>query len=110
MSNFTSYDDTVMQELAGAESCIWALGAKGGSAADLRRSEIEYTMAAATAFTRELAPMLPQGKKFRFVYLSGMIAERDQGKRLWYAQDGRRIKVCTFFVASGLYPGHLSHE
>ena len=75
--------------------------------ADLQRSEIEYTMAAATTFARELAPMLPQGKKFRFVYLSGMIAERDQGKRLWYAQDGRRIKVRIW---SALSQGLLSHE
>ena len=95
VSDFTSYDDAVMRELAGAESCIWALGGKGGPAAEFRRVEIDYTLTAASAFAKSLASMLPPGRKFRFVYLSGMISERDQEKTLWYAQDVRRIKAST---------------
>ncbi|MCJ1377502.1 hypothetical protein MMC17_000597 [Xylographa soralifera] len=92
MNDFTSYTDEVIQQLAGAESCIWALGGRGGTTADLRRVEVDYTMAAATAFTTSLAPMLPERKKFRFVYLSGMISETNQEKPLWYAQNARRLK------------------
>ncbi|KAI4248291.1 MAG: hypothetical protein L6R42_009324, partial [Xanthoria sp. 1 TBL-2021] len=33
-----------------------------------------------------------QKKKFRFVYLSGGAAERDQTKPLWFKQDYRRIR------------------
>ena len=88
MNDFTSYNDEVIHELAGAESCVWALGIRDGG-----RLELDYTMAAATTFTTSLAPMLSKGKKFRFVYLSGMISETDQEKTLWYAQNPRRLKV-----------------
>ena len=100
MSDFTYYNDTVLQELAGAESCVWALGSRGGTTADARKVEVDYTIAAATAFTRSLTPMLSPGQKFRFVYLSGLISERDQEKSLWYAQDARRLKVSYFIFPS----------
>lgn len=36
-----------------------------------------------------------QKQKFRFVYLSGGVAERDQTKPLWFMQDYRRIRVSS---------------
>lgn len=30
----------------------------------------------------------------RYVHCSGVLAERDQSKRLWFLQEGRRAKVC----------------
>ena len=36
-----------------------------------------------------------QRQKFRFVYLSGGAAERDQTKPLWFMQDYRRIRVSS---------------
>lgn len=32
-------------------------------------------------------------KKFRFIYLSGGLAERDQKKSLWFMKENRRIRV-----------------
>jgi hypothetical protein len=31
---------------------------------------------------------------FRYVHCSGVLAERDQSKSLWFLQEGRRAKVC----------------
>jgi len=60
-----------------------------------RKVEIDFTHAAAKAFQEHLAPSLKaQGKKFRFVYLSGKFAERDMTKKLWFISDTRMIKVC----------------
>lgn len=50
-------------------------------------------MAAVNAFTTFLAPQLRDGKRFRFIYLSGLLVERDQTKMLWFGRDMRRFKV-----------------
>lgn len=59
-----------------------------------RRIHIDYPMAAARAFDKVLSPSLPSGEKFRFIYCSGELAERDQQKSLWMAPEYRRIRVC----------------
>jgi hypothetical protein len=51
-------------------------------------------MATVNAFTTFLAPQLRNGRRFRFVYLSGLPVERDQTKTLWFGRDLRRFKVC----------------
>jgi hypothetical protein len=63
---------------------------------DCRKIEIGYTVAAAEAFTKSFAPPLKaKGKTFRFVYLSGMLANRDQKKTPWFMPNSRNIKVCS---------------
>ena len=57
-----------------------------------RKISIDYTLAAAKAFSQD--PANGAAKKFRFVYCSGAAAERDQTKTLWFMQDYRRIRVC----------------
>ena len=55
---------------------------------------VDYTMAAARAFTQQTAANNDNVRKFCFVYLSGGAAERDQTKPLWFMRDYRRIRVC----------------
>jgi len=64
-----------------------------------RRVSIGYTMAASKAFKTSFSSQ--QGTaddktKFRFIYLSGAAAERDQEKPLWLFRDNRRIRVFIF--------------
>jgi hypothetical protein len=40
-----------------------------------------------------------QGQPFRFVYVSGRLAQRDQSKRPFYKPDWALIRVCMFFFA-----------
>lgn len=62
-----------------------------------KKVEIGFTLTAAKAFTHTLAPVLKErGKTFRFVYLSGMFANRDKDKNLWFLNDVRNIKVSSF--------------
>jgi len=76
---------------------IRALGSPARKSPDLqecKRIEIGYTLAAAEAFAKFLAPPLKaRGKSFRFVYLSGMFANREPDKKLLFLQNSRTIKV-----------------
>lgn len=60
---------------------------------EARKVCIDYTAAALKA----VAPAAAKNDswKFRFVYLSGGAAERDQTKSLWFAQEYRRMRVCS---------------
>ncbi|RAL03288.1 putative nucleoside-diphosphate-sugar epimerase [Aspergillus ibericus CBS 121593] len=89
--DFLTYPDSLLRDLEGAEGCIWALGTNRGDTSTSRRINIEYTMAAIRAFDKYLAPDTP-GKKFRFVYISGGMAERDQNRTLWVAGGLRKVR------------------
>ncbi|KAH7319248.1 hypothetical protein BKA65DRAFT_514095 [Rhexocercosporidium sp. MPI-PUGE-AT-0058] len=93
LKDFTSYPPEVISQLSGAEACIWALGVPSTSS---QKIEVEYTLAAASAFSQHLAPELrSKDKKFRFIYLSGMLANRDASKKLWFLQEKRTMKGTT---------------
>lgn len=57
-----------------------------------RQVSVDYTLAAAQAFIAYLAPALPQGQKFRFVFCSGKNAEWDQTKKLTFMEETRKVK------------------
>ncbi|KAI9813119.1 MAG: hypothetical protein M1827_004339 [Pycnora praestabilis] len=95
--DFSKYDDTVLDELRGAEACIWCLGVIRLPTMELtRKVMIDYPTIAAQTFNNTLSAQLQgdgkQKKKFRFIYLSGMLSERDQAKTLWFMQDARRLR------------------
>ncbi|KAK3368662.1 hypothetical protein B0H63DRAFT_488899 [Podospora didyma] len=98
--DWLNYSPAVLQAIEGADACIWAIG-KGPQkitteeeANEIKKFCNDYTLAAAKALTP--APD-SSGKKFRFVYLSGMSAERDQDKALWFMQEFRRIRLNSTF-------------
>lgn len=69
-----------------------------------KRVSIDYTLAAARAFEASLSSQQEtvsnNNTKFRFIYLSGAAAERDQTKSLWFMQDYRRIRVFNSIFSS----------
>lgn len=71
----------------------------GGKAQDFpsiqtaRRVGVDYTLAAANAFTQPLAIKLSPWKKLRFVFCSGHGAARDEDASIWIFKDTRIIKV-----------------
>ncbi|KAI4099053.1 MAG: hypothetical protein L6R37_006158 [Teloschistes peruensis] len=91
--DFLNYSDDILEACAGAEACIWGLGvARSLSPEDNRRINLDYTLAAAETFARVLGSKM-EGRKFRFVYLSGMMTERDQTKKsLWFMAEARLIR------------------
>ncbi|CAL8574940.1 hypothetical protein XPA_000886 [Xanthoria parietina] len=94
LDNFLEYPDSIVREFDGAEACIWCLGkARVPDNDAARKICLEYTMAAAKKMSDVGATASSgQRQKFRFVYLSGGAAERDQTKPLWFMQDYRRIR------------------
>ncbi|GIC90217.1 uncharacterized protein Aud_006649 [Aspergillus udagawae] len=91
--DFGSYPPELLTQLKGAEGCIWAVGGPAYRFPDVEtcKKVHGFALIAANAFADTLAPAL-NGKKFKFVFCSGMGAEWDQTKRLWFLKDTRRIK------------------
>ncbi|KAF7155660.1 hypothetical protein CNMCM5623_008202 [Aspergillus felis] len=100
--DFLSYSDPQLSaSLRGAGACIWTLGITPSRASDeqvVRRVTLEYTSQAAKAFndaftaSNEAGQEASAGRKFRFVYFSGGLAERDQSKPLWFYAGFRRLR------------------
>ncbi|KAG4438935.1 hypothetical protein IFR05_005561 [Cadophora sp. M221] len=95
ISDFLSYPPQILNELSGAEACIWALGGIPSRFPDLataRKVNIDYPLAAAKAFVETLAPGLGPGKKFRFLYVSGHAVDRDLSKQHRFFNDAIHMK------------------
>src|SRR5204862_3843221 len=69
------------------------------TAEDFMRISVDFTLEAANAFSRSLAPRLESGKRFRFVFCSGMGSMIDQKKTLWYLETSRKAKVDFLLTA-----------
>ena len=130
LKDFTTYSDDVLQSLAGAEACIWygilkllqyhdgasidwTSRALGNATINLeagRKANFDTTLAGAQTFATSL-PLQPDSKKpFRFVYVSGMLAERDQEKTLWFGQEGRRMRVSSLQSLSRISIPFMMHQ
>ncbi|WKT53710.1 hypothetical protein QSH57_004294 [Fusarium oxysporum f. sp. vasinfectum] len=92
--DFRSYPPEILEQLDGAEGCLWAIGGPAYRFPDLetcKKVSVDFTLVAAKAFVDILAPNM-KGGKFRFIFCSGMGAEVDDTKTLRYMKDTRRIK------------------
>lgn len=92
ISDFTSYPPDVASRLAGHDVCVWALGisSAGVKEADYTRITYEYPMAMAMALREAgVGNDRPEDKPFRFVYLSGEMADpTGKSGQMW-----ARVKV-----------------
>ncbi|KAF4626949.1 hypothetical protein G7Y89_g11207 [Cudoniella acicularis] len=84
-SNFTSYSEDVKKELEGAGGCICRLIAV--TPAKLNTMPFEETRKICQDYAaygiETMAPLASTTKPFRFIYVSGVNAERDQAKKPW---------------------------
>ncbi|KAB8236567.1 putative nucleoside-diphosphate-sugar epimerase [Aspergillus alliaceus] len=93
VNDFLSFSDAILEDIKGAGACIWTLGKAVMTDMEMaRKIHIEYTLSSLEAFHRAVASGSQSPMKFRFVYCSGAVAERDQSKPLWFAQEYRRIR------------------
>ncbi|KAK4148550.1 hypothetical protein C8A00DRAFT_19637 [Chaetomidium leptoderma] len=93
--DFSTYPSELLSQLTGAEGCLWAIGGRATQFPDVetyKKVQVDYTLAAASAFLETLVPQLPEGREFRFVFCSGKFAEWDQTKPLHFMADTRRVK------------------
>lgn len=104
LKDFNSYPDSVLEQLQGADACIWYLTqclfiefrmadqtrrCMGNTAGD-RALEVDYPLAFGNAFSKTLSE---SKKKFRYIHLSGLATERNQDKALWFKSEMRKMKV-----------------
>lgn len=89
LKDFLHYDESTFQQLHGAEACLWCFG----KATSGKEVHLDMTMAAVNALESSLLPMLKPGQVFKFVYLSGHLAEGDQTKSLLFLRGLRKLRV-----------------
>jgi len=95
IEDFLTYPASFLQDLSGAEACIWALGGIPSRFPDLataRKVNIDYAFVAAKVFVETLSPQLGPDKKFRFLYVSGHAVDRDLSKQHRFFNDAIHIK------------------
>ncbi|KAK3393426.1 hypothetical protein B0H63DRAFT_498621 [Podospora didyma] len=93
--DFSTYPPDLLHRLAGVQAVLWAIGGRSSAFPDLetyKRVQVDYLLAAADAFLKHLAPQIPAGTEFRFVFCSGKYAEWDEKKPLCFMTDTRRMK------------------
>ena len=61
--------------------------------AEGRRINVDFPVTAAKAFAATLAAQRASTKPFRFVYVSGIVAEKDQARTLWVLSEPRKLRV-----------------
>lgn len=97
LADFTQYPPEALSQLSDADACIWTLGSADiarSRAEESRRINLDFTLAGASAFATHLAPSTLErtNHKFRFVYTSGAMTERDPNTSLWFASDFRKMR------------------
>ncbi|PQE19632.1 hypothetical protein CJF32_00008901 [Rutstroemia sp. NJR-2017a WRK4] len=88
--DFENYPESVKQELAGADACIWLIAITPSqlntmSPEEARKICFDYTVSGLKTITK--LPRDTATKPFRFLYVSGANAERDQTKKPWLIGD-----------------------
>ncbi|KAH8820824.1 hypothetical protein F5884DRAFT_61978 [Xylogone sp. PMI_703] len=68
--DFTKYEPTLLEELKGAEGCVWALGISSTQVGKEEYEAITYTYAVEAAKAFATIPPSPS-RPFKFVYVSG---------------------------------------
>ncbi|KAL4900112.1 hypothetical protein BDW74DRAFT_162392 [Aspergillus multicolor] len=97
-SDFLSYSDPALtDEIRGASACLWTIGITPAKLKELNEEEkrvisLDYLAAASKAFTELSSTDAKAGKKFRFIFISGIAAERDQERALWYWNDFWKLR------------------
>ncbi|KAI9745725.1 MAG: hypothetical protein M1818_001261 [Claussenomyces sp. TS43310] len=84
--DFENYPESVKQELAGADACIWLIAITPSQLKKMPWEEVRKICLDYTVTGLETIAELPRdsaGKPLRFIYTSGSSSERDQSKKPW---------------------------
>ncbi|KAK5058697.1 hypothetical protein LTR84_010961 [Exophiala bonariae] len=90
LKDFTSYDESTINEVKTADAAIWCLGTYNGD----KTIDVEFPLAFINIIKNQRPP---SSTPFRFVQLSGAFTEPppkegEQERSLWYFANGRRIR------------------
>ncbi|QUC20486.1 uncharacterized protein UV8b_04727 [Ustilaginoidea virens] len=101
-TDWMAYDDELLHALRHARACLWCIGGRHTQTSrwptpeEYLRVTVDYTVAAAAAFTRMMGLAgPPSAAPFRFVYCSGDAAELVYNRSLCIMGPTRRAKGCA---------------
>ncbi|KAH8602294.1 hypothetical protein B0O99DRAFT_499704 [Bisporella sp. PMI_857] len=90
LENFEDYPDSIKQELRNADACIWTIAITPSGLNKMPFEEVREICLGYTVKGLETIAQLPRestARPFRFIYISGVNAERDQSKKPWVLGD-----------------------
>ncbi|KAK7750324.1 hypothetical protein SLS62_007732 [Diatrype stigma] len=82
IEDYGQYPDHVKKEFAGAGACIWTVGISPGTATTMDRDELKRVCDTCTIAGMKAMYEAGPAKPFRFLYVCGETADRDQTKKL----------------------------
>ncbi|KAF7374665.1 Succinate-semialdehyde dehydrogenase [Mycena sanguinolenta] len=80
LKDYDEYSDEVKNELAGADGCIWTVAITPSKSKDFTFDEVKRVCYTSTLVGLNVLRGAGVGRPFRFIYMSGIAAERDQSK------------------------------
>ncbi|KAF2685002.1 hypothetical protein K458DRAFT_301431 [Lentithecium fluviatile CBS 122367] len=89
ISDFKTWDASIIVQIADADAMIWALGTSDAN----KDTNYNYILAFQEAFLQAMP--VPRRNRFRYVLLSGALVEPDQNKTLWFMPAARKLKGMT---------------
>ncbi|PQE21578.1 nucleoside-diphosphate-sugar epimerase protein [Rutstroemia sp. NJR-2017a WRK4] len=95
LENFNEYPDELKRKLADVDAVIWALGGSATNptpAGKCQEVEMEYPVTAVREVLRAKEATRGLNGKVRFLFVSGILSVKDQKKRLWFLEEGRRAR------------------
>ena len=122
--DFLKYDQDVLDQLKGAQACIWyeipqtwrgieancKLCRALGSPTSGKEVHIDYTNTAIDAFQTSLVPQLKEGQKFRFVYTSGGLVPYLASSWLFFLGSWRTLRVSTVSLPCAFKADDMQQE
>ena len=87
--DFLNYPQPIIDQLQGAEACIWVLGSPTSG----KEVHVDYTNAAIKMFLTSIVPQLKGDRPFRFVYTSGGAVPYLESNALFFLGNARKLRV-----------------
>ncbi|KAJ7679040.1 hypothetical protein DFH06DRAFT_1315988 [Mycena polygramma] len=81
IKNYDNYSDEVKKEFAGADACIWTVAITPSKSKSFQFDEVTRICQTSTLVGLQAMHDAGLNKPFRFIYMSGTAAERDQTKK-----------------------------
>ncbi|KAF8206182.1 putative nucleoside-diphosphate-sugar epimerase [Mycena galopus ATCC 62051] len=80
VKDYDEYSDEVRKEFAGADACIWTVAITPTKSLEIAFEEVKRVCHTSTLVGLSALRDAGLGRPFRFIYMSGVAAERDQSK------------------------------
>ncbi|KAK6063277.1 hypothetical protein SCUP515_12563 [Seiridium cupressi] len=95
IKDYAEYSEGVKKEFTGADACIWTVAITPGKSRQFPFDEVKRVCQESTLAGMKAMHEAGLNQPFRFIYLSGAMAERDQTKRPLYMADYSLMRAQT---------------